>query len=315
MIEVEHLTKIYGNVKGVEDLTFSVKDGEILGFLGPNGAGKTTTMRIITGYIPPTSGTVRVSGYDVFEETMEVKKRVGYLPENPPLYRDMTVAGYLNFVAELKGVPKSRRRDAVEKVVAMTGVEGVYGRLIENISKGYKQRVGLAQALIGDPEVLVLDEPTVGLDPKQIIEIRKLIQSFGKAHTVILSSHILPEVQAICERVVIINKGRLVAIDTPEGLSSKIRNSRQLLVRIKGPEARVRAILEGMEGINAVSVEERKEGENLYRLETGLATDVRERLFYAMAEERYPILELRSMDLSLEEVFLELTTEESTEVA
>ncbi|NLG79992.1 MAG: ATP-binding cassette domain-containing protein [Firmicutes bacterium] len=326
MIEVENLTKMYGRARGIEDLTFSVEQGEILGFLGPNGAGKTTTMRIITGYLAATSGTVRVAGYDVFEDPMETRRRIGYLPENPPLYREMTVRGYLHFVCEIKGIPKSRRAGHIARVVEACGLGPVYGRLIQNISRGFKQRVGLAQALLGDPDVLILDEPTVGLDPRQIIEIRELIRSLGGRHTIILSSHILPEVSMVCGRVVIINSGRLVAMDTPEGLGRRLRGSRCLAVRVRGPRDRVVAEVGALAGVRSVSVEGAEagrsadtsrgtDGEVLLSVETELSADVREALFFKMAERGWPILEMRFVDLSLEDVFLRLTTEEKLEDA
>ncbi|MCR4403532.1 MAG: ABC transporter ATP-binding protein [Firmicutes bacterium] len=326
MIEVENLTKMYGRARGVEDLTFSVEQGEILGFLGPNGAGKTTTMRIIAGYLAATAGTVRVGGHDVFEEPMEARRRIGYLPENPPVYREMTVKGYLHFVSEIKGIPKSLRAGQIAHVVESCGLGPVYGRLIQNISRGFKQRVGLAQALLGEPDVLILDEPTVGLDPRQIIEIRELIRSLGGKHTVILSSHILPEVSMVCGRVVIINNGRLAAIDTPEGLGRRLRGSQCLAVRVRGPREAVVAEVGELSGVRSVSVEETgtgrgtesvpgRAGEVRLSVETEMSADVREALFFRMAERGWPIVEMRFVDLSLEDVFLRLTTEEKLEEA
>lgn len=323
VIEVKNLTKTYGRARGVEHLTFSVEQGEILGFLGPNGAGKTTTMRIITGYLAATSGNVKVAGYDVFEDPMEARRRIGYLPENPPLYREMTVRGYLHFVCEIKGIPKARRAGHIARVVEACALGPVYGRLIQNISRGFKQRVGLAQALLGDPGVLVLDEPTVGLDPRQIIEIRELIRGLGGKHTIILSSHILPEVSMVCGRVVIINNGRLVAVDTPEGLARRLRGSRCLAVRVRGPRDEVVSQVGSLAGVRSVMLEKAEAGalangsggEVLLSLETELASDVREALFFRMAELGWPILEMRFVDLSLEDVFLRLTTEEKLEDA
>ena len=225
MISVQNVTKRYGDTVGVQDVSFEVGEGEILGFLGPNGAGKTTTMRVITGYHPPTSGTVTVAGYDIVTQSHEAKRHLGYLPENPPLYADMTVAEYLHFVAALKEVPRKERRGQIDEIVDMLNLGPVYQRLIRNISKGYRQRVGLAQALVGRPPVLILDEPTVGLDPKQIHEVRQVIKSLGGRHTIILSSHILPEVSMVCQRIAIINKGRIVAVDHPETLSSRLRGT------------------------------------------------------------------------------------------
>ncbi|MEW6228487.1 MAG: ABC transporter ATP-binding protein [Bacillota bacterium] len=317
MIEVSNLTKTYGKARGIEDLTFSVERGEILGFLGPNGAGKTTTMRIITGYLTASSGTVKVAGYDVFEEPMEARRRIGYLPENPPLYREMTVKGYLHFVCELKGIPKPRRAACIAEAVEAAGLAPVYGRVIQNISRGFKQRAGIAQALLGDPDVLILDEPTVGLDPRQIIEIRELVRDLGGRHTVVLSSHILPEVSMVCGRVVIINNGRLVAVDSPEGLSRRLRGSRCLVVQIRGPHEGVPPKVRELAGVRSVSVEkvDFRDGkpEVLLSVETEISSDVREALFFKMAELGWPILEMRPVDLSLEDVFLKLTTEEKLE--
>ncbi|MCL6451242.1 MAG: ABC transporter ATP-binding protein [Acetobacteraceae bacterium] len=319
MIEVSGLTKHYGTKVGVEDLSFTAGRGEILGLLGPNGAGKTTTIRLITGYMPPTRGWARVAGFDVEDHPAEVKRRIGYLPENPPLYRDMTVRSYLEFVAQIKEVPPARRRAQVDEALGALDLGPVAGRLIQNISRGYRQRVGLAQALLNRPEVLILDEPTAGLDPKQIIEIRRLIKSLGGRHTVVLSSHILPEVAQVCGRVVIINRGRLVAEDTPERLSQRLRRSQRLLVRVKGREDQVRACLEGLEGVLLVEEEGPAPGAapdpevSAFSLEAQPGFDLREPLFFALARAGLPILELRPVQLSLEEVFLQLTTEEPAE--
>jgi ABC-2 type transport system ATP-binding protein len=317
VITVSNLTKRYGKARGIEDLTFTVDKGEVLGFLGPNGAGKTTTMRIITGYLAATSGTVEVDGFCVFEDAMEARRRIGYLPENPPLYREMTVSGYLRFVSELKGIPKSKMKAAVDLAVEGAGIETVYNRVISNLSRGYRQRVGLAQALLGNPEVLILDEPTVGLDPRQIIEIRKLIHSLGKKHTIILSSHILPEVSMVCDRVVIINNGKLVASDTPSGLSGRLEGRGRIAVRIRGPRSEVTTVVRGLSGVSSVSVEtpdrEAQDREVLLFVETDKSYDVREDLFFAMASRGWPIVGMKTMDMSLEDVFLKLTTEETLE--
>lgn len=315
MISVENVTKRYGETVGVEDITFQVAEGEILGFLGPNGAGKTTTMRVITGYHPPSSGTAKVAGYDILTHTMEAKRHLGYLPENPPLYTDMTVEGYLRYVAAIKDVPKHARRQQIDEIVSMLSLEPVYRRLIRNISKGYRQRVGLAQALVGHPPVLILDEPTVGLDPKQIHEVREIIKSLGGRHTIILSSHILPEVSMVCQRVAIINKGRLVAMDTPESLSSRLRRSRQLLARVEGDTNTVEGTIRSIEGVVGVRSVAGDDGTTVYEIETTVSHDVRRDLFFKMASLGAPILELRSVDLSLEDVFLQLTTEEESEPA
>lgn len=313
MITVEHVTKRYGRARGVEDITFHVSEGEIVGFLGPNGAGKTTTLRVITGFHPPTTGKVTVAGCDVLEEPEKAKRHIGYLPENPPVYKDMTVREYLHFVARVKRVPPSRRKAHLDEIVERVRITEVYPRLIRNISKGYRQRVGLAQALVGNPPVLVLDEPTVGLDPKQIIEIRELLRELGEEHTVILSSHILPEVSQLCERVVIINQGQLVAVDTPAALSRRLYGAQRLLARIDGPPAPVQQCIAGLPGVATVKARP-DDGQNAlgasFEVEAGEEADVRRELFFAMAEARWPILELRPLGLSLEEVFLQLTTED-----
>jgi len=312
MIEIKDLTKIYGENVAIDHISFTVEKGEILGFLGPNGAGKTTTMNIITGYIPSTSGTVNVGGYDILEYPHEAKKRIGYLPEQPPLYTDMTVTEYLNFVYELKHVTQNRRSH-LDEIMDLVKIGDVRHRLIKNLSKGYRQRVGLAQALLGNPEVIILDEPTVGLDPKQIIEIRNLIKSLGKDHTIILSSHILPEVSAICERVIIINKGRIAAVDTPENLSRGLNHERRLIARIAGTENQVLKTIKEIEGVKYVDVQGQKEPDTLdYIIEAEENIDIRKPLFYALSKGGYPILMLKSIDLSLEDIFLQLTTDEGT---
>lgn len=311
MIEIQNLTKRYGEITAIEDVNFTVNKGEILGFLGPNGAGKSTTMNIITGYIPLTSGTVTVDGYDIMDNPREVKKRIGYLPELPPLYLDMTVNDFLDFCARLKEVDKKTWKSQKEDIMELVKITHVRHRLIRNLSKGYRQRVGLAQALVGAPEVLILDEPTVGLDPKQIIEIRKLIKALGKSHTIILSSHILPEVSAVCERVVIINKGRIVAIDTPENLSKNLSDFTKFRMTIAGPDKKVRDLIQDVYGVKYLEVQNTgKEDEFIYIVEADKDVDVRKPIFYKLAQAGYPILELRSLGLSLEEIFLQLTTEE-----
>jgi len=311
MIEVQNLTKTYGQIKAVNNISFTVEKGEIVGFLGPNGAGKSTTMNIITGFIPSTEGTVKVDGYDIMDNPKEVKKRIGYLPELPPLYMEMTVQDYLYFSSELKSVDKKKRKGQINEIMELVKITDVRKRLIKNLSKGYKQRVGLAQALIGNPEVLILDEPTVGLDPKQIIEIRKLIKALGKEHTIILSSHILPEVSAVCERVIIINNGEIAAIDTPENLSKGFDNSSKFSIRIAGPKNSVLNLLKGVYGVKSVDVNERKEQDvNDYIVDSTTEVDVRRPIFYELAKHGYPILELKSLSMSLEDIFLQLTTEE-----
>jgi ABC-2 type transport system ATP-binding protein len=308
MIEIQNMSKRYGNVNAVTDLSFTLEKGEILGFLGPNGAGKSTTMNIITGYIPPTSGSVKVCGFDVLEQPMEVKKRIGYLPELPPLYTDMTVNEYLNYVCDLKFVKKSIRKNQLDDVMDLVKIGDVRGRLIKNLSKGYKQRVGLAQALVGSPEVLILDEPTVGLDPKQIIEIRNLIKALGRDHSIILSSHILPEVSAVCERVVIINKGRISAIDTPENLSKGMDANSRYAVAIAGPENSIKDILKGIHGVNKVESTSTKDSDiSSFVIESAREADIRKPMFFELAKAGYPIMELKTMDMSLEDVFLQIT--------
>ncbi len=313
MIEVKNLTKSYGRLKAINNLSFTVGKGEILGFLGPNGAGKSTTMNIITGYIPSAEGTVKVAGFDILENSKEVKKKIGYLPENPPLYLDMTVQSYLQFVSHLKQVPRKLRKSNIDEVIELVKLGDVRNRLIKNLSKGYRQRVGLAQALIGNPEVLVLDEPTVGLDPKQIIEIRNLIKSLRKDKTIILSSHILPEVSAVCERVIIINKGEIAAIDTPDNLSNVLTGSDKLMVRIEGPSDRILEIIKAINGVKNVEIFEKTENDTNFIIESEQSDAIRKPLFFAMADNRAPILEMKRHGLSLEEVFLQLTTTEHKE--
>ena len=311
MIEISNLSKRYGNHVAVDNISFKVDKGEILGFLGPNGAGKSTTMNILTGYISYTDGSVKVDGYDILEQPNEVKKKIGYLPEQPPLYMDMTVKEYLNFVYDLKKVTQSRSSH-ISDVMGLVKIGDVQNRVIKNLSKGYKQRVGLAQALIGSPEVLILDEPTVGLDPKQIIEIRNVISDLGKDHTIIFSSHILQEVSAICERVIIINKGKIVAIDTPENLSKGVAKESRMAIRIAGPNDQVLKALKDVDGIKYVETQGRKEPDSMdYIVEAMPNIDIRKPMFYALSSKQFPILMLKSLDLSLEEVFLQLTQGES----
>lgn len=311
MIEIQNLSKYYGQIKAVNDVTFRVEKGEILGFLGPNGAGKTTTMNIITGYLPATMGTVKVCGYDVMKNQMEVKERIGYMPEHPPIYTDMTVRDYLNFVSDLKKVDKTQKKGQINDIIELVGISEVRNRLINNLSKGYRQRVGLAQALTGSPEVLILDEPTVGLDPKQIIEIRKLIKALGKEHTIILSSHILPEVSAVCERVVIINNGKIAAVDTPENLAKSVGNASRLSATISGPRSSVLPKIKEIYGVKLVEdAVEREKDLVSYIIESDKEIDVRRPLFFAMAKLGYPIVELKSMDMTLEDIFIHLVTEE-----
>ncbi len=310
MIEVSSLTKTYGKKRGVDRISFTIGEGEIVGFLGPNGAGKTTTMNIITGYLSANSGAARIGGIDILEDPLEAKKRIGYLPEQPPLYLDMTVEEYLNFIYDLKAVKNLKRRTHIAEVCELVGLTDHYKRVCRNLSKGYKQRVGLAQALIGNPEVLILDEPTVGLDPKQIIEIRNVIKNLGKNRTIILSTHILQEVSAICERVLVINNGQIVADDKPENLSSLITGDRKLIYRVAGPRDSVRKIIRSVEGVQFADVTVQAEkGSYDFLVEAKPNVDIRKPLFAALARAGYPILQIKSMDLSLEDIFIKLVDE------
>ena len=314
MIEVENLTKKYGSHVAVDNLSFRVERGMIYGFLGPNGAGKSTTMNMMTGYIAATSGTVKINGYDILKNPEQAKKSIGYLPELPPVYPDMTVYEYLRFVAELKKVKKNERQAQIEDVMKQTQIEDVKGRLIKNLSKGYKQRVGLAQAIIGYPEVIILDEPTVGLDPKQIIEIRELIRELAKKHTIILSSHILSEVSAVCDHIVIISKGKLVASDTPEGLMTLLKGGRQMKLSVLGEQSKVEELLRSMESVKDFSMQPpRAEGMVSVNIRTEDTEDIRVELFHRLAAADMPIMELSLSEKSLEDVFLELTGEEDKE--
>lgn len=313
MIEVENLVKRYGNHLAVDHLTFQVEPGKIYGFLGPNGAGKSTTMNMMTGYIAPTEGTVRINGFDIQKNAEEAKRCIGYLPEIPPLYQDMTVLEYLRFAAALKKIPKKEVEKQLVDIMEMTMTTDVSERLIKNLSKGYKQRVGLAQAILGYPEVIILDEPTVGLDPKQIIEIRELIRSLSEKHTVILSSHILSEVQAVCDEIMILSKGKLVACDTPEGLTGLMKGNATLEVHILGNEEALRKILPFIAGIAEFSIENAPEkGAVKAVIRTEAGEDIREDLFYALAENKMPILSMNRVEKSLEDIFLELTEDQSS---
>ena len=314
MIEVENLTKKYGSHVAVDNLSFRVERGMIYGFLGPNGAGKSTTMNMMTGYIAATSGTVKINGYDILKNPEQAKKSIGYLPELPPVYPDMTVYEYLRFVAELKKVKKNERQVQIEDVMKQTQIEDVKGRLIKNLSKGSKQRVGLAQAIIGYPEVIILDEPTVGLDPKQIIEIRELIRELAKKHTIILSSHILSEVSAVCDHIMIISKGKLVASDTPEGLMTLLKGGRQMKLSVLGEQSKVEELLRSMESVKDFSMQPpRAEGMVSVNIRTEDTEDIRVELFHRLAAADMPIMELSLSEKSLEDVFLELTGEEDKE--
>jgi ABC-2 type transport system ATP-binding protein len=314
VIEVQNLSKHYGPFKAVDDVSFRAEAGEILGFLGPNGAGKTTTMRIITGYMPATEGKASVAGFDVFEQPIEAKKRTGYLPETPPLYPDMTVREYLNFVAKIKGVRKDVK-GRVDEVMKKTWVADMANRHCAKLSKGYKQRVGLAQALIHNPEVLVLDEPTAGLDPRQIIETRQLIRELAGNHTIVLSTHILPEVAQTCQKVVIINKGKVVAVDTPDALSERLRGGQALFVVAQGPAADIQRALQSIGGVTRVAVTEARDTAATFEVDSDKGHDIRADVASAIVRGGWGLLELRPSRVSLEDVFLSLMTDENTEPA
>ena len=309
MIEVTNLTKRYGSHVAVNHLSFRVEKGQIYGFLGPNGAGKSTTMNILTGYLAPTEGTVTIDGTDIQKEPEEAKKKIGYLPEIPPLYTEMTVEEYLKFAAELKKLPRAERKEQVEQVMEMTQITDMRGRLIRNLSKGYRQRVGLAQAILGNPEVIILDEPSVGLDPKQIIEIRDLIRKLGENHTVILSSHILSEVSAVCDHIMIISHGQLVASDSPEGLQKLMSGTPELLLTVKGDYEAVKDALAGAADVDTVeNLGETEEHCVKIRITAKENADIREDVFYVLAAAKLPILEMHKEQKSLEDIFLELTS-------
>ena len=309
LIEVKHLVKQYGDHTAVDDLSFTVEDGQIYGFLGPNGAGKSTTMNIMTGYIGLTDGQVIINGHDVTEEPEEARRCIGYLPELPPLYADMTPLEYLTFAAELKRVPKGEIESQLKEIMQLTGIAEMQDRLIKNLSKGYKQRVGLAQALVGFPDIIILDEPTVGLDPKQIIEIRDLIRSLAGKHTVILSSHILSEVQEICDRILIIHHGKLIADGTPRELEQRMRSSVIELTAKTEDEEAVRAILRTVPGLKSAACQKPKNGEMLIRVTPNQNVDAREALFRAFADAGVPLLMLRPENISLESIFIRLTAD------
>ena len=308
MIEVKDLSKSYGSKLAVDKISFTANEGEILGFLGPNGAGKSTTMNMLTGYLSSSGGCAKINGIDVLDDPVEAKKSIGYLPEQPPLYLDMTVNEYLNFVYDLKR-SKMPKRSHLGEIKELSGIENVQNRVIRNLSKGYRQRVGLAQALVGNPNTLILDEPTVGLDPKQIIEIRSLIKKLGKNHTVILSSHILPEIQAVCDRIVVIDKGKLVANDTAENLSRNLSADHKLTVQIEGLDKDVKPLLEAIPDMVEVHVNREVEKRVFeYELNAKEGADIRREVFKRMAARNMPILLMRSSELTLEEIFLKLTT-------
>ena len=311
MIEVENLTRYFGNIAAIEDVTFTVENGEILGFLGPNAAGKTTTMRILTCFLPASKGTARVANFDVFQNPLEVKKRIGYLPENPPLYAEMTVYSFLDFIAKIKGIDPRDRKQKINTAIEKAGLDDRINTIVKHLSKGYKQRLGIAQAIIHEPEVLILDEPTIGLDPKQIIEVRELIKGFEGKHTVILSTHILPEVSMTCQRVVIIDRGRVVAEDKPENLMAKLKGSEQITVVVGGPESQVIESLSKVQGVSQVTVIQKGADNKIaYSVDSSLHAEVTKELAKTIVKNGWDLYELKKAEMSLEEIFLRLTTQE-----
>ena len=308
MIEVKDLTRYYGQKKAISNVSFNVSKGEIVGLLGPNAAGKTTTMRILTCFMPPTSGTATVGGFDIFDQSMDVRRITGYLPENPPLYTDLIVEDYLRFVAKLKGVERNRINGEVDLAIQKANIGDVRSRVIGKLSKGFKQRVGLAQSLLNNPQVVIFDEPTVGLDPKQIIEIRELIRNLKGEHTVILSSHILPEVEQTCERVVIISEGVVVAEDTPENLTARMRGVERVLLEVEGAEKDVRDALKKVKDISTINIE--KQNVNILKMSVESQSDIRKEIARAIVESKLGLLEIQSDKVTLEDIFLDLTTKE-----
>lgn len=307
MIEVKNVTKKYGKVVAVDNINFTINDGEIIGLLGPNGAGKSTTMNMITGYIEPTEGTIVIDGYDISKKPRKAKREIGYMPEGVPLYTDMTVKEFVTYMAEIKKVDRKTRKEKIEKIIEETGLKDVEKKLTRNLSRGYKQRVSMAGALVGEPKILILDEPTVGLDPKQITEIRNLIKELGKTHTVILSSHILSEVSQICNKVVIINKGKIVAVDTPENLENKVNNNNCIYVMVEDTENKVEQIKDKINGVKKIElVEENKDGTKQYLIEAEKDIDIRKTIFSEFAKENITIFEMKKADTTLEDAFMKL---------
>ncbi len=313
MIEVKDLTKSYGQITAVDHISFGVNKGEILGFLGPNGAGKTTTMRILTGFMPATSGTAMIAGFDVTTDSLDVRRHIGYLPEAPPVYPDMSVESYLDFVARIKNVPAEKRRARVDDAMAKTNLTERRHELIKRLSRGYKQRVGIAQALVHDPDVIILDEPTVGLDPKQIIEVRHLIKSLAGNHTIILSTHILPEVSMTCDRVVIINKGKVAAVDTPQNLTSQLKGGLRVRIEARAPESALQELLVKVPGVKGVQIEgAHNDGHMIAMVEGTQGKDIRSEIAAGIVGQGWPLYELRGVSMSLEDIFLQLTTDDAS---
>ena len=311
MIQVENVTKKYGSFVAVNNINFEIEEGEIVGFLGPNGAGKSTTMNMITGFIEPTSGRIIVDGYDISKKPRKAKRQIGYMPEGVPLYSDLTVKEFVTYMAELKGIPKKEKKEKVKKVLEATGLKEVSNKLTKNLSRGYKQRVSMAGALVGDPKVIILDEPTVGLDPKQVTEIRALIKELGKEHTVILSSHILSEVSQICNRVIIINKGEIVAIDTPENLENKVVNENSIYVTVEDPENKMENIKEKLEKVKEIKLVNENEDKNKkYIIKAENEVDIRKEIFETLAKDGITIFEMKKADATLEDAFMKLINTE-----
>jgi len=311
MIEVSNLTKNFGNFPAITDISFSVEHGEILGFLGPNGAGKSTTMKIITGFLPPSSGTVTVAGFDIVSESLEARRHIGYLPETVPLYTDMTVSDYLEFMGKIRGMSSHRVKQRIDDVIQNVHIEDYRSTIIEKLSKGFRQRVGIAQAILHEPDVLVLDEPTIGIDPIQIVETREMIKELGGEHTVIISTHILPEVSMICERVIIIHEGQIIAVDAPANLGSRLSGADHILIDIKGPQRDVLAGLRGVDGVEDVERERSEQrGVSTYTVMAQQGLDVRPKLAATVVESGWDLMRLEAIGMSLEEIFLRLTTEE-----
>lgn len=314
MIEVKNVTKKYPNIKAVDNINFTIKDGEVVGFLGPNGAGKTTTMNMITGFIEPTEGQIIINGFDIVKKSKKAKKQIGYMPEGVPLYTELTAREFVNYMAELKDVKAKERKEAVEKAIEETGLKDVQNNLIKNLSRGYKQRVSMAGALVGNPEVIILDEPTVGLDPKQITEIRSLIKELGKKHTVILSSHILSEVSQICERVIIINHGKIVAIDTPENLENKTKEKNTILVTVEDKNEKMKNLKEEVKEIEEIKlVKDNEDGTKQYAVTSADKVDLRKKIFEILPKQDITIFELKKDESTLEDAFIKLIDSDKKE--
>ncbi len=307
MIEVKNVTKKYGKAVAVDDISFEIKEGEIVGLLGPNGAGKSTTMNMLTGFIEQTEGEIIVDGYNMLKKPKKAKKEIGYMPEGVPLYMDLTVKEFVTYMAEIKKVNKKERKEKVEKIIEQTGLKDVEKKLVKNLSRGYKQRVSMAGALVGEPKILILDEPTVGLDPKQITEIRNLIKDLGKTHTIILSSHILSEVSQICNKVIIINKGKIVAVDTPENLENKVSNNNMIYVTVEDKDNKIESVKEKVQGIEKIELIKNNEDETKeYVIETAKDTDIRKEIFAELAKDNITIFEMKKADSTLEDAFMKL---------